>query len=63
MGWLIATIVLMALVYFTIVSPGFRYLIIAIVVLGGLAITAGSKRRIRTMSAARKSRLRKSELR
>jgi hypothetical protein len=37
-GWLIATIVLIALIWFMIVSPGFRYFIVAIVVLGGLAI-------------------------
>jgi hypothetical protein len=37
-GWLIAIIVLIALIYFMIVSSGFRYFIIGIVVLGGIAI-------------------------
>jgi hypothetical protein len=37
-GWLIAIIVLIVLIWFMIVSPGFRYFIVAIVVLGGLAI-------------------------
>jgi len=37
-GWLIAIIVSIALIYFMIVSPGFRYLAIGIVVLGGIAI-------------------------
>jgi hypothetical protein len=38
MGWLAAIIGLIALVSFMIVSPGFRYFIIALVVLGGLGI-------------------------
>jgi hypothetical protein len=38
MGWLIAAIVLIALVFFMIISPGFRYFSIALVVLGGLGI-------------------------
>ena len=38
MGWLIATIVLIALIWFMIVSPKFRYFIIGIVILGGIAI-------------------------
>jgi hypothetical protein len=38
MGWLIAIIGLIALVLFMIASPGFRYFIIALAVLGGLAI-------------------------
>src|SRR5437773_1502816 len=37
-GWLIAILVLIALIFFMVVSPGFRYLIIGIVVLGGIAI-------------------------
>jgi hypothetical protein len=37
-GWLIAIIVSIALIFFMIVSPGFRYLIIGIVVLGAIAI-------------------------
>jgi hypothetical protein len=37
-GWLIATIVLIALVCFMIVSPGFRVFIIGFVVLGAIAI-------------------------
>jgi hypothetical protein len=37
-GWLIAIIVLIALIWFMIVSPGFRYFIIGIVVLGVIAI-------------------------
>ena len=43
MGWLIAIIVSIALIYFMIVSPGFRYIIIGIVVLGGIAIFAWVK--------------------
>jgi hypothetical protein len=39
-GWLIAIIVSIALIYFMIASPGFRYIIIGIVVLGGIAIYA-----------------------
>jgi hypothetical protein len=38
--WLIAIIVSIALIYFMIRSPGFRYFIIGIVVLGGIAIYA-----------------------
>jgi hypothetical protein len=38
MGWLAAIIGLIALVFFMIISPGFRYFIIALVVLGGLGI-------------------------
>ena len=38
MGWLIAIIVSIALIFFMIASPGFRYLIIGIVVLGAIAI-------------------------
>lgn len=41
MGWLIAIIVLIALIYFMIVSPGFRYFIIALVVFGVLAADSG----------------------
>jgi hypothetical protein len=37
-GWLIAIIVLIALIWFMIVSPGFRIFIIGIVVLGVIAI-------------------------
>jgi hypothetical protein len=37
-GWLIAIIVLIALIWFMIVSPGFRVFIIGIVVLGVIAI-------------------------
>jgi hypothetical protein len=39
-GWLIAIIVAIALIYFMIVSSGFRYLIIGIGVLGAIAIYA-----------------------
>jgi hypothetical protein len=38
MGWLAAILGLIALVFFMIISPGFRYFIIALVVLGGLGI-------------------------
>ena len=38
MGWLIAIILSIALIFFMIVSPGFRYIIIGIVVLSGIAI-------------------------
>jgi hypothetical protein len=38
MGWLIAILVVIALIFFMIVSPGFRYVIIGIVVLGGIVI-------------------------
>jgi hypothetical protein len=38
MGWLAAIIGLIALVFFMIIFPGFRYFIIALVVLGGLGI-------------------------
>jgi hypothetical protein len=57
-GWLIAILVLIALIFFMIVSPGFRYLIIGIVVLGGIAIYGWikyeekeSERRQRTAAA------------
>lgn len=36
MGWLIATLVVLAIIYFMVVSPGFR--IFAIILLGGIAI-------------------------
>jgi hypothetical protein len=38
MGWLIAVIVLIAIIYFLIVSPGFRYVAIILVCLAGFAI-------------------------
>ena len=64
MGWLIAILVLIALIFFMIVSPGFRYLIIGIVVLGGIAIYGWikyeekeSERRQRTAAAQERAAL------
>jgi hypothetical protein len=43
MGWLAAIIGLIALVLFMIISPGFRYVIIALVVVGVSGFMAGSR--------------------
>lgn len=51
MGWLIATVIVLAIIYFMVISPGFR--VFAFVLLGGIAIWIYAQNESSNKEAAR----------